>query len=96
LEWNLSVLNGSPKKRLPLEKLLRRESEPCQMQPVVRIWLRKISAGLGSGRNTLDQEVGVENAVVGGSIAVGSGRVIAGYEQHKVASTTVVQRAALG
>jgi predicted porin len=54
----------------------------------------KVSAGFGSGRNTLDQKV--ENAVVGGSIAVGSGRVIASYEQHKVASTTVVQRAALG
>lgn len=54
----------------------------------------KVSAGFGSGRNTLDQKV--ENAIVGGSIAVGSGRVIASYEQHKVASTTVVQRAALG
>ncbi|MFY7941897.1 MAG: porin, partial [Burkholderiaceae bacterium] len=54
----------------------------------------KVSAGFGSGRNTLDQKV--ENAVVGGSIGVGSGRVIASYEQHKVASTTVVQRAALG
>jgi hypothetical protein len=33
---------------------------------------------------------------VGGQLKVGSGRVIASYEQHKVASTTVVQRAALG
>lgn len=54
----------------------------------------KVSAGYGQGRNASDQKV--RNAVVGGSVALGSGRVIASYEQHKVAAVTEVSRAALG
>lgn len=55
----------------------------------------KVSAGYGTGRNILDQKV--ENVIVGGSLAAGpAGRLIASYEQHKVAGTTVAQRAALG
>lgn len=54
----------------------------------------KLSAGYGQGKNTADQKV--RNLVVGGSMALGPGRLIASVERHKVAANTVVSRSALG